>query len=95
MAQIKKQDNLSKEKQLLEDQRKESENRARDARLEQHRRHLQEQVVIRQDYYSLTIFHKLIIVVMFVLLLSFVCFLLLSYFPPTKDTIFNLIHKIL
>ncbi|MCF8060754.1 MAG: hypothetical protein K9K67_15735 [Bacteriovoracaceae bacterium] len=88
-------DQLAKDKVLLEKKRSERQDKEKEARLEEHRRHLQEQMLLRQDYYSLTLFHKLIILVLFIFLFTFVSFLVLSYFPPTKETIFGLIELIL
>lgn len=83
------------EKAQFQEMEREREHKAREARLHQHRAHLQEQLQIRRDYYSLGITHKLIIVGLFLMLSTFVAFLVLSYFPPTKVKVFELLNHII
>lgn len=83
------------ERELYERQLKEKELREREKRLQEHRNYLNEQMLIRQDYYSLGLAHKMIILVLFLTLSAFVAFLVLSYFPPTKDMIHDFIEKLL
>lgn len=83
------------ERQQLERQRREQEHREREQRLQEHREYLHEQMLIRRDYHALTIFHKMIILILFLSLSLFVGFLVLSYFPPTKDFVHNLIQSAL
>lgn len=90
-----KQKNLDKDRAALADIEKQKEHRLREERLAQHRAHLQEQLQIRRDYYSLGLAHKLVIFSLFLFLMVFVGFLVLSYFPPTKDRVFQLINTIL
>lgn len=82
------------EKEAYKRQVQERELKEREERLEGHRKYLQEQMVIRRDYYKLGLFHKIIIVSLFLLLLTFVCFLVLSYFPPTKTILFRTMHQV-
>ena len=83
------------EKELYERQAKERELRAREQRLQEHRQYLNDQMELRKDYYSLGLMHKVIILVLFLTLSSFVAFLVLSYFPPTKDIVHNFIQNLL
>jgi hypothetical protein len=83
------------EKEAYLQKLKEQEIREREQRLQGHRQYLHEQMMIRRDYYKLGLVHKLIIFILFTLLFTFVTFLVLSYFPPTKSTIFKALHQIL
>jgi hypothetical protein len=92
---IKTKPDTKAERELYERQAKEKELRDRERRLQEHKRYLNEQMELRKDYYSLGLLHKAIILVMFLTLSSFVAFLVLSYFPPTKDIVHNFIQKLL
>ena len=83
------------EKEAYERQAKEKELRNREQRLQQHREYLNEQMQIRQDYYSLGLVHKMIILVLFLTLSTFVAFLVLSYIPATKHIVHNVIYQLL
>ncbi len=83
------------EKEAYRQKVREQEMREREERLQGHRQYLQEQMLIRRDYYKLGMVHKLIIFILFILLFTFVTFLALSYFPPTKSTIFKALRQIL
>lgn len=92
---VKKSSDVKAEKELYERRAREKELGERDKRLEEHRRYLHEQMLIRRDYYSLGLIHKLIIFTLFFTLSAFVAFLVLSYFPVTKDFVHNFIGKVL
>lgn len=83
------------EKEAYLQQVKDRELREREERLQGHRQYLHEQMMIRKDYYKLGMVHKLIILVLFLMLFSFVCFLVMSYFPPTKSFIFKTLRQVL
>ena len=50
---------------------------------------------MRQDYYELNLFHKMIIGIMFISVLIFGSLLFFSYLPATKEFVFSLLEKIL
>lgn len=87
--------NQSAEKALFLEREKERELKQREARLAQHKQHLEDQMHIRRDYYSLGFAHKFIIMSLFLMLSCFVAFLVLSYFPPTKDHVFRLLKHVI
>lgn len=95
MSKSEKSKSTDAEKALFLEREKERELKQREARLAQHRAHLEEQMHIRRDYYSLGMVHKMIIFGLFLMLSSFVTFLILSYFPPTKDKVFELLKLVI
>ena len=90
-----KQINLQREREAFEARDAESSKRAQEEQLEARRRHLQEQMLLRQDYHSLKFYHWGIMLSLLVSLGFFIFVLAASYFPLTKDYVMNFIDFIL
>jgi hypothetical protein len=87
--------NLQKERDAFEAKSSQDSKKAQEAQLDARRRHLQEQMALRQDYHSLKFCHWVIMLSLLVSLGFFLFVLAASYFPPTKDYVMNFIDFIL
>jgi len=83
------------EKLSADNQQSEVEKKRSEVRLAEQRSYLQKEMHIRQDYYSLNFFHKLIIVSLFIGTFMSVIVLGLSYVEGPKKLIMDFIEKCL
>ena len=83
------------DKLSADNKQSEVEKRGSEARLAEQRAYLQNEMHIRQDYYSLSFFHKLIIISLFSGTSLSVIVLALSYIEGPKKLIMDFIEKCL
>lgn len=81
------------EKLSADNQQSESEKRRSEARLAEQKAYLQNEMYLRQDYYSLGFFHKLIILTLFTGTFLSITVLGLSYIEGPKKMIMDFIEK--